>query len=102
MTIVKACMLNRTARVLSSLAAFSFLLVSPLAAQKAKPKPGAARVAQVSNRYALILSGPSVVDRFPTRNGYQSSEARSYRADVERRQESLKTQLRARNFDVIG
>lgn len=61
---------------------------------------GAAPVAP--NRYTLILEDPPVSDRYHSRTQLDSIEARNYRQQVEARQQSLRAELAARNFQVTG
>lgn len=62
----------------------------PLPAQKA------------SNHYAVILSDLPVARRFTTREQMRSVEAQDYRRQIELKQQSLKAELAARRFNVVG
>jgi minor extracellular serine protease Vpr len=62
--------------------------------------PGFAQLA--SNRYALVLEDPPVSSRFATREAVQSDEAKSYRAEIESRQQTLRRELAVRNIQVTG
>ena len=57
---------------------------------------------QMSDHYAVILEEPAVLDRFPTREGARSAAAQSYRLQIEAHQQSLKTELESRGFQVTG
>ena len=57
---------------------------------------------KLSNHYAVVLSEPAVADRFPTREATRSVAARDYQRQIELRQESLKTELASRRFNVVG
>ena len=54
------------------------------------------------NRYALILEDPPVSDRFVSRTELDSVGARSYRQQIEARQQLLRKELASRNFQVTG
>ncbi|MFN7922441.1 MAG: S8 family serine peptidase [Bryobacteraceae bacterium] len=59
--------------------------------------------AQVAaNRYTLILEDPPVAERFATREGTRSAEAKRYQAHIETRQKALKAELMARHIEVTG
>src|SRR6202165_1490250 len=62
-----------------------------------------AAVAQSPARhYALILDDSSVGERFASRAEAQSDAARNYRQQVETKQQALRSQLAARNIQVLG
>ena len=56
----------------------------------------------MSNHYAVILDDPAVLDRYPTREATRSLAAQAYKQQIEARQNTLKTELQARNFLVTG
>jgi uncharacterized protein (TIGR03437 family) len=61
-----------------------------------------AHAQRISNHYAIVLSDPAIADRFTTREATRSDAAVSYRRQIEQRQESLKTELASRRFNVLG
>src|SRR5580704_5751537 len=85
--IVRTGMSTRGARVLYAIIGLAFLTFSALAQGP-------------SNHYALILADPPVVDRFAGRQAARSTAAQSYRAEIESKQESLKSELASRHFQV--
>ena len=54
------------------------------------------------NRYALILEDPPVSDRFASRTELDSASARTYRQQIEVKQQLLRKELATRNFQVTG
>jgi hypothetical protein len=56
----------------------------------------------IPNRYALVLSGPSVGERFATRDSLSTAAAVTYRQQVETRQRTLMAELRSRRVVVNG
>src|ERR1039457_5566473 len=82
-------MSRRSLPALSAIVLITFFGL-PLLAQK------------LSNHYAVVLSEPAVADRFPTREATRSVAARDYQRQIELRQESLKTELATRRFNVVG
>jgi minor extracellular serine protease Vpr len=56
----------------------------------------------VANRYALILEDPPVSARFATREAAEAPAGRSYRQQIEARQQSLRDVLVARHITVTG
>lgn len=61
-----------------------------------RPKP------PMSNHYAVVLSEPAVLDRFPSRESARSVAAQSYRLQLEAHQHALQSELESRNFQVVG
>jgi minor extracellular serine protease Vpr len=55
-----------------------------------------------SNRYALILEDPPVTQQFATLEAAQSVDGRSYRQQVEAKQQSLREVLASRHITVTG
>ena len=55
-----------------------------------------------TNRYALILEDPPVSERFATRAATESSAGKSYRQQIEAKQQRLREELRSRNIPVTG
>jgi len=53
-------------------------------------------------RYALILEDPPVSERFATREARESVTARSYRQQVEARQQTLRRELTTRQIQITG
>jgi len=53
-------------------------------------------------RYALILEDPPVSERFASREERESLTARSYRQQVEARQQILRTELTTRKIQITG
>lgn len=74
------------------------MLGAPAFAQSISPRPKPT----LSNHYAVVLSEPAVLDRFPTRGAARSAAAQSYRMQIEARQQSMKTELATRGFQVTG
>lgn len=56
----------------------------------------------MSNHYAVVLSDPAVLDRFPTRGAARSSAAQNYRMQIEAHQQSMRSELATRGFQVTG
>jgi len=54
------------------------------------------------NRYALILEDPPVSERFATRAATESSAGKSYRQQIEAKQQLLRAELKSRNIPVTG
>src|SRR5579871_3028978 len=54
------------------------------------------------NRYAVILEDPPVSERFTTREATESVSGTNYRREIEAKQQSLRSELAARNFTVTG
>ena len=82
------------ARTLSVLALFG----TAVFAQPVKHRPAP----PMSNHYAVILEDAPVLDRFPNRAAARSLAAQSYRQQIEARQQSLKSELQSRGFQVVG
>ena len=61
-----------------------------------------AQSASTSNRYALILEDPPVTQRFAARDPAESTAGRSYRQQLEARQQSLREVLASRHITVTG
>jgi minor extracellular serine protease Vpr len=80
------CFLRRAGGV----AAFTLALSTAALAQTA-PK-----------RFALVLDDPAVSGRFASREEMQSTAARSYRQQIEARQQSLRKELASRSVQVTG
>ena len=62
----------------------------------------ARRAPKMSNHYALILSDAPVLSRFGTRDEANSPAGQSYRRNLEIAQQSIKADLEARQFQVVG
>lgn len=56
----------------------------------------------LSNHYAVVLSEPAVLDRFPDRAAARSAAAQNYRLQIEAHQQSMKSELATRGFQVTG
>jgi len=54
------------------------------------------------NRYTLLLDDPAVAARFATREDMDSAAGRAYRAQIEARQQTVKTELANRRITVTG
>src|SRR6202049_1595083 len=61
-----------------------------------------AAVAQSAQHYTLILDDSPVAERFASRAEAQSDAARNYRQQVETKQQALRSELAARNIQVLG
>jgi uncharacterized protein (TIGR03437 family) len=56
----------------------------------------------IPNRYTLVLTDPPVADRFASRAALATSQADSYRKQIEAVQAQVKRSLTARNYRVLG
>ncbi len=63
---------------------------------------GALPVQAASRRYALVLGDPPVSERFHSTEELQSPAARDYRLQIERAQQTLRTELQRRHIQVTG
>ncbi len=59
-------------------------------------------LAFAQQRYALILDDSPVLERLASRDQIQSQAGRALRQQIESRQQTLRTELRSRNFTVTG
>jgi uncharacterized protein (TIGR03437 family) len=71
----------------------------------AQPHVGQSHVTRsqfIPNRYTLLLSDPPVANRFRSRDALATAQADTYRRQIETAQAQVKSQLAARNFQVLG
>ena len=62
----------------------------------------AASAQTAPNRYALILEDPPVSERYRSREAAESVEGKSYRQQLEAKQQSLRELLKSKNIPVTG
>jgi len=56
----------------------------------------------LTSHYAVILSDPAILERFPTREAARSVAGENYRRQIEGSQASVKSELASRNIHVVG
>ncbi|HUK17698.1 MAG TPA: S8 family serine peptidase [Bryobacteraceae bacterium] len=56
----------------------------------------------IPNHYTLILADPPVAERFTSRDALETAQADSYRRQIETAQAAVKSEVAARNFQVLG
>jgi subtilisin family serine protease len=69
---------------------------------KRAPQSALARSQFIPNRYTLVLSDPPVAGRFTSREALKTAQADTFRRQIETAQAQMKSELAARNFQVLG